>query len=180
MPVGGKRARDRLPGCCVLGEHTVLSTEGDYHRRTNQIIPIATNRRTPARNDGYGFRASPRQDGWSQWHASAVTFFESWQIWLQYFCLSGAIQLQAGCAHFFVPAIPVLLIFRNLATFRKEQGSPDLADVEGRETVFPESRHFSRESRLRIISPIVRLRLRAGRAMTVRATRSICISSYTR
>jgi hypothetical protein len=51
----------------------------------------------------------PRQSGWSQWHASAVTFFESWQIWLQYFCLSGAIQLQAGCAHFFVPAIPILL-----------------------------------------------------------------------
>ena len=49
----------------------------------------------------------PRQPGWSQWQASAVTFFESWQIWLQYFCLSGAMQLQAGCAHFFVPAIPV-------------------------------------------------------------------------
>jgi hypothetical protein len=49
----------------------------------------------------------PRQDGWSQWHARAVTFFESWQIWLQYFCFSGAIQLQAGCAHFLVPVISV-------------------------------------------------------------------------
>ena len=47
----------------------------------------------------------PRQPGWSQWHASAVTFFESWQTWLQYFCLSGVIQLQAGCAHFFASAI---------------------------------------------------------------------------
>jgi hypothetical protein len=65
-------------------------------------------------------------------------------------------QLQAGCAHFFVPAIPVLLIFRNLATFPKEQGSPDLADVEGRKRVFPESRHFSRETRLWIVSPIIR------------------------
>src|ERR1700733_9670562 len=49
----------------------------------------------------------PRQPAWSQWHARAVTFFESWQIWLQYFSLSGAIQLQAGFAHFFAPAIPV-------------------------------------------------------------------------
>src|ERR1700691_5317627 len=57
-----------------------------------------------------------RQPGCSQWHASAVTFFESWQIWLQYFCLSVVMQLQAGCAHFFVPAMPVLLILRNLAS----------------------------------------------------------------
>jgi hypothetical protein len=63
----------------------------------------------------------PRQTGWSQWHASAVTFFESWQIWLQYFWLSGAIQLQAGCAHFFVPAIPVLLTVTNLAAFKESK-----------------------------------------------------------
>jgi hypothetical protein len=44
-----------------------------------------------------------------------VTFFESWQIWLQYFCFSGAIQLQAGCAHFFGPVILTLLAFRNPA-----------------------------------------------------------------
>jgi hypothetical protein len=53
----------------------------------------------------HGSVLHPRHSEWSQWHASAVTFFESWQIWLQYFCLSGAIQLQAGCAHFFGPDI---------------------------------------------------------------------------
>ncbi len=67
----------------------------------------------------------PRQSGWSQWHASAVTFFESWQIWLQYFCLSGAIQLQAGCAHFFVPAIPILLT----VTSRLFHKGRDMTDV---------------------------------------------------
>jgi hypothetical protein len=51
--------------------------------------------------------AYPRQAGWSQWHARAVTFLESWQIWLQYLFLSGAMQLQAGCAHFLVSAIPL-------------------------------------------------------------------------
>jgi hypothetical protein len=40
---------------------------------------------------------------------------ESWHTWLQYFCLSGAIQLYAACAHFFVPVIIALLAFRNHA-----------------------------------------------------------------
>jgi hypothetical protein len=72
----------------------------------------------------------PRQPGWSQWHASAVTFFESWQIWLQYFCLSGAIQLQAGCAHFFVSAIPVPPTFTNLVAFKKKRDSTDVVTLK--------------------------------------------------
>ena len=113
-------------------------------------------RSTGGQTSGYGFRASPRQAGWSQWHARAVTFFESWQIWLQYFCLSGAIQPQAGCAHFLVPAIPSPPYFRNLAAFTKSKARLMYVTLKAGDRVSPSSRHFSRESRLWMVSPNLR------------------------
>ncbi len=86
----------------------------------------------------------PRQPGWSQWHASAVTFFESWQTWLQYFCLSGAIQLQAGCAHFFASAITSPPHCPESCRFQKKTRLGWCCDAEGWGLGFPESRDFPR------------------------------------
>ena len=86
----------------------------------SKICDRSSMSRQVRRAQHFAFVLQPRQSGWSQWHASAVMFFESWQIWLQYFCLSGTIQLQAGCAHFLVvPAISVLLTFTNPAALKK-------------------------------------------------------------
>jgi hypothetical protein len=66
---------------------------------------------------------------------------ESWQIWLQYFCFSGATQLQAECAHFLVPAIPVRPYPRT-AVFAKSGarlylGTPNAGDLVSSNHTFP-------------------------------------------